>query len=501
MKKAYKVIFLFTLLTFNFINSYGNYDFNLQCKQAYSEILNLRFNKAQKILESEKVLNPANDIPYFLDNYIDLLTIVIGDNISDYNKLKPNKSSRLDRLERGDTKSPYYRYCLAEVYIQWAFAHVKNKEYISAVYNFTKAYRLLDKNKSEFPLFIQNKKDLGLLHIFIGALPDDYRGVTKVLNMQGDLKEGTAELEEVIKYTLVNPEFSYLKTESTFLLTFVYISFWHDRNKLKELDDLYSGIINNDKVLSPLITYALAKLAVAEGNNDKAIDLLISKPEGHEYFNFSYLDYFTGLTKLDRLDDDADKYLLKFIKTNNGSSYLKTAEQKLAWCYLLRGECNRYYEHISQIKLKGDNSIDEDIQAEREADNNEAPNEFLLRGRLLCDGGYYEKCISVISNKKAADSYKTTGEYLEFSYRLGRAYHEWGKTEQAIPYYELTIKDGSESEYYFAANSSLNLGYIYEKQHKYDRAKYYYNKCLSLKNTEYKNSIRQKAKSGLRRLQ
>ena len=57
--------------------------------------------------------------------------------------------------------------------------------------------------------------------------------------------------------------------------------------------------------------------------------------------------------------------------------------------------------------------------------------------------GIFEKCIDVIYEKKATESYKSNRDFLEFSYRLGRAYHEWGKPEQAIPYYELTIKNGA----------------------------------------------------------
>jgi tetratricopeptide (TPR) repeat protein len=64
-----------------------------------------------------------------------------------------------------------------------------------------------------------------------------------------------------------------------------------------------------------------------------------------------------------------------------------------------------------------------------------------------------------------------------------------------------TIKNGSESEYYYAANSALQLGLIYEKRKDYKKARIYYEKARSMENEEYKNSIDQKAKAGLSRIE
>ncbi|MBX7204045.1 MAG: hypothetical protein K1X81_01345 [Bacteroidia bacterium] len=51
------------------------------------------------------------------------------------------------------------------------------------------------------------------------------------------------------------------------------------------------------------------------------------------------------------------------------------------------------------------------------------------------------------------------------------------------------------------ANSCLRLGYIYEQQNDYPKAVYYYKKCMSYTNHEYKNSLAQKAKTGLKRIE
>ena len=75
-----------------------------------------------------------------------------------------------------------------------------------------------------------------------------------------------------------------------------------------------------------------------------------------------------------------------------------------------------------------------------------------------------------------------------------------GKKDKAINYFEMTIKNGLTSRYYFAANSALMLGQIYEEEKEKNKAEFYYKKCLSIKHEQYKNSIDQKALAGLARI-
>jgi len=101
---------------------------------------------------------------------------------------------------------------------------------------------------------------------------------------------------------------------------------------------------------------------------------------------------------------------------------------------------------------------------------------------------------------KKASSFSLTKEKLEYFYRMGRICHQQNKTDQAIVFYTATISTGIGLPYYFAANASLQLGYIYELKKNYAKARYYYERCDQMKNEEYKNSIETKAKAGLRRI-
>ncbi|MNY29680.1 Tetratricopeptide repeat protein [compost metagenome] len=88
----------------------------------------------------------------------------------------------------------------------------------------------------------------------------------------------------------------------------------------------------------------------------------------------------------------------------------------------------------------------------------------------------------------------------EYYYRLGRINDELGKDEAALSNYQLAISSGKQLKYYFAANSALQMGKIYEKQKNYSKAKVSFNTAIQMKNHEYESSIETQAKAGLSRI-
>ncbi len=475
------------------------YDFNENCEKAYSAITSLKFEEGKRIIEKEKTVHPKNNIPYFLENYIYFLTVFIGEEEQDFEKYDDLKDNILDRLKDGDQNSPYYRYCLAQVNLQWSVARAKFKEYTTAALEINKAYRLLVDNQKEFPDFLPNLINLGLMHTLIGTVPENYNWVKKLVGVEGTIDQGVNEILKVLNASINQKEYHHYKAECLFYLSFIQINL--TANRQKALDNL--KLIENDSIgiNNPLAIYAISRIYSDNGLNDKAIDLLLSRPMGDEYFPFYYLDYLTGIAKLSRLDSDAYKYLFKFVINFKGLNYIKDSYQKIAWYYLVNDNPEKYLEFISKVLQYGNSIVDADIQAEREASNKIVPNVYLLKARLLFDGGYYEKALAAITSSKTTGFLKNSKDTLEFSYRIGRIYHEWGKTETAIPFYLKTIENGSESQYYFAANAALQLGMIFEQKADYKKSAEYYELAQSMKNKEYRNSINQKAKAGLNRIQ
>lgn len=498
-----KKLFIILLLTCsNCYLLFASFDFNENCKNAYEKIISLRFNEGQALLKTEKSTNPSNLIPDYLENYIDFLKIIISEEQTVFNSLKPNKNSRISKIEESEDKSPYKNYCLAEINLQWAFARIKFKEYIAAAGEINNAYKLLKENEEKYPDFIANHKGLGVLHALIGTIPDDYKWAVNLIGVTGTINQGVNELSSVLATAFKNPEYEYLKTESIFFLTFIQLNLQSNKDEALKL----SKYLENPNLealakTNPLLIYAGASIALRTGSNDKAIEILVSRPTGKEYYPFYYLDYLTGIAKLNRLDYDSYKYFFSFLLNFKGQNYIKAAYQKIAWYYLINNNIDKYKEKMSYAITQGNSFVDEDKQAQTDAKSGTVPNIKLLKARLLSDGGYYQKALDLLLEKPPSNFCASTKDYLEYTYRLGRIYDEWGFDTKAVPFYELTIKNGSALTSYFAANSALHLGLIYENLGNKEKAVYYYKLCPEMKNTEYKTSINQKAKAGLNRLQ
>ena len=498
MKKNFIIFLLFVLFS-NF--SFASFNFNKNCKNAYEKIISLRFDEGKLLLDSEKIVNPSNKIVIYLEDYIDFLKLVISENTTLYNKLKENIDIRIDKIEEQEEESPYYKYCLAEINLHWAFVRMKFQDYITSAGEIRRAYKLLVENQEDYPSFVPNYKGLGLLHSLIGTIPDEFSWATNLIGISGTITQGVNELTAVLSTAIKNPEYKYLKTESIFLLTFIQLNLQSDKDaalKLgKYLDDSeYKDLAKTN----PLLCYAAASVALKTGSNDKAIEILLSRPTSKEYYPFYYLDYITGVAKLNRLDFDAYKYLYSYLMNFKGLNYIKAAYQKLAWYYLVNNNTSKYQEKIAFAVTLGSSIVDEDKQALAEGKNKTVPNIRLLKARLLFDGSYYQKALDMLQEKLPSNYCTTTKDFLEYTYRTGRIYDEWGYDLKAIPFYDLTVKIGKSSTYYFAANSALHLGMIYENQNNKKKALYYYELCNQMKNTEYKNSINQKAKAGINRL-
>jgi len=485
------------LISFSGIGQYS-YDFNENCREAFSSIISLKFDEGKDLLEQEKKIHPDNNIPYFLENYIYFLTIFIGEEEADFEKYDDQKDDIIDRLKDGDEDSPYYRYCLATVNLQWAVARSKFKEYFSATIEINRAYRLLEKNDDEFPDFLPNLINLGLLHTLIGTVPDNYNWLKRLVGIEGTIDQGVNEILKILDASMTQEEYEHFKPECLFYLSFIQINLMS--TKEKALD--YLSMIEKDSsnMENPLAIYAISRIYMDNGLNDKAIEMLLSRPTGDNYYPFYYLDYLTGKAKLHRLDADANTYFFKYVTNFNGTNYIKDSYQKIAWYYLMKGDKIKYQEYIQKVTKFGKEVVDADEQAQKEAERNNPPNPYLLRARMLFDGGYYENSLNELIENHSAGFLENSRDSLEYTYRIGRIYDDWGEPEKSIPYYKKTIDNGAESEYYFAANSALKLGMIYENKGDFEKAGYYYDEAQSMKNEEYKNSISQKAKAGEQRV-
>ena len=152
----------------------ASFDMNSRMEQSYLSIIDLNFGKAISLLDIEKNNNTNNSIIHLNENYIDILKTFILDEQNYYDATKKNKNIRINKLQEEDKNSPYYLYVTSEIYLQWAFCHLKFQNYTQAIYDISKSYSLLQENKKKYPDFILNNKGLGIINIFLGSIPDEY---------------------------------------------------------------------------------------------------------------------------------------------------------------------------------------------------------------------------------------------------------------------------------------------------------------------------------------
>lgn len=467
-----------------------------ECKSAYNEILSLKFGDARTLLELEKEINPENTYIVYLENYIDFLTLFIGENEDDFHFLEKNKAERLEQISKLDNDSHYKKYMQGNIHLQWAVIHLKFGEYVTAAFEINKAYRLLEANKEKFPDFVPNNISLGILHIMIGLVPRKYQWILNLISMEGNIEQGREELSNVLQKSNTDPTYAYLRTETLFYLGFIELNI--NPEKKKALDLLSE--LNEVKQDNLLISYLVINILIRTGQNEKALLEFERINDRKGYLPFYYLDYLHGECLLNKLKttDAREKYIL-FLENFSGKNYLKDALRKKAWTYLLIGDTLKYSQTMEQMPSVGNKDIDNDKQAALDAKDASIPNLQLLKTRLLFDGGYYQRADSVLNRINPEDL--NFGQNLERYYRRARIAHELGNLDKAKLSYLETIEKGESSHLYFAGNSALKLAGIYESEGDLENAEYYYRSCLKMNFTEYETSIHSKAKTGLKRVE
>jgi len=490
---VYKCVLLMLLLL-SPTAIYANFDFNANCQKAYQNIFELKLNTARQLIAAEKKMHPDNGIVPLLENYVDYFYLLTTESKSEFDRLKENKTKRLDLIEDGDESSPYYLYAQAEINLQWALIRGRYGEYFTAAREIKKANGLLQDNNKKFPAFALNVKGLGLINAFLGNLPDGIlKSTLSTFGIKGNLQSGIAMLDKLSE-SLPQSKFEPFYEEVVFYYVFVLNDIAHSPSAYSKTMKYTSRIADS----SLLKTYLQALVCSKNGHNDEAIGILNNRPTGVEYQSFPYLEFLLGSAKLNKLDYSSAQNFNRFLQLNKGVNYIKDANLRLGWVSLLKGDTGVYSAFMNKVKSAGYTYQEKDKQALNEAGES-VPNKDLLRARLLFDGGYYNKALEELKDSKG-DSFASGRDKTEYYYRLGRLNDELGKDDIALTNYQNAINTGKNLKYYFAANSALQIGKIYEKKGSFPKAKAFFNIAIQMKNHDYESSIETQAKAGIKRI-
>jgi tetratricopeptide (TPR) repeat protein len=470
----------------------NSFDFNNRCKTAFQSLISLRIQEGNALLLAELRENPENLIPIFLSNYDDCLTLLFNGDPKEFTKRKPNFSKRLDLLEKGDKNSPWYRYTKAALYFQWAAVDIRFNETFNAGTAFRKSFLLLKENQKLFPTFRNNQVLLGIEQALIGTIPDNYKWISSLLGMKGDVKKGVALVVDFLGHK--DGTASLMREEAIFFYCYLKYNLLSDHKAVwKYMDESVLDFRNNQ-----LFVFMKANFALNDNKASIAEQVLNNRNQNGDYLESPIFNYQMGCALLLKVDDDCIPYFQKFLNRYTGKMFVKDTYQKMSFYYQTVGNKQQALLYKNKIKTSGTADVDADKQAQRYAINAEMPFPMLLKSRLLCDGGYFEPSLAQL--KMIQPNTLSISDKLEYNYRYARIFTLTGQYQKAIPFYEMTIQIGINRPEHFAARSALELGQLYEQQGQKDKAIAWYQKCISMKNHDYKSSLDQKAKAGINRL-
>jgi tetratricopeptide (TPR) repeat protein len=468
------------------------FDFNTQCQEAYHDILSLKIDSGLRLLAIEKKVHPGNLIPYFLDNYIDFLVLVINEDPVEYARRKEHKEERLTLMEEGPENSPFYEFTKSIINFQWAAVGIRFGDKMAPAMAVRRSFMEIKDNRNRFPAFTPNLMIYGSMQTVMGVIPDNYKWFTNLMGMKGTVKGGMSMVNSFIDYT--DPWATIFKDEGIFY--YIYLTFYilNQKNEVFR----FIGTHKLDTVNNLLFAYMVANLALNNNRSDITEAIIRGRNQSPGYMSTPIWDMEMGYARLNHLQKDANVYLERYLDEFKGQYYLKDALQRLSWYYYLQGNMEAATKYRSAVISRGSASNETDKNALRDAQSGVWPNKDLLRARLLTDGGYAPEALKMLDGKSSAD-FTTVVDKLEFSYRLGRIYDDLGRDHDAIEAYLVAIKIGEHRREYFAARAAWQIGMIYEREGNKNMAIAFYQRCLDMPDHEYKNSMDERAKAGIAR--
>lgn len=469
------------------------YEYSANCSTAYAHYMSLHLREGRAAINDEVRTNPYNLMATYIADYEDCTLLMLNVDPLEYEQRKEHFDERIALLEKGEKSSPWYRFCIAGVYLHWAIVHLQFGEQLKATMKFRKSFALIKENQELHPGFEYNSIFTGLQEAVVGSLPGNYKWIASVFGMKGNAKKGTDLLSNFINAHSVNQPL-YAET----VLFNIYTRFY----LLRQQEEMWN-FINSSRFVSTgnlLNTYVKANIGLDYRKADEVIQALSAASSDNVYYNYPFFEYQAGIALLSKNDTACIAHFRQYIRNCKSGNYIKDSWQKTGYAYYLAGNMPQASYCREQAGLRGQAKLDADKQAEKFADNNEWPSRQLLSARLYIDGGYYSKAQAMLSSIDPATLTKPADK-AEYYFRQGRVYHESGNNTKAIEFYKYTIQIAKDRHEQFAARAALQAGLVYEHLGQKDNAISMYNKCLDMPPHDFQNSIDQQAKAGINRIE
>ncbi len=484
MVNAKIILFLFVFVG---LKLHAQFNYNEQVKALHYSVLQLNINSDQ--ISSQ--FKEENGMIYWLQAYSEFVNLHFGNSSYSVPSNIENNDIYISKIKKLDKDSPFYNFCLADIYLFSAYTYLKEESYFSAASCLIRAQRYIEKNEKNNPDFYLAKRHK-LIQLAIEFWVNNKVAIWNYNEPDNIQKEFNFLLVDATDGTNID---SVLDKEAKLLggvLSQVLFSNINSKNK-------FVCKLGSDWALSgPLETLLYIK-SLQKSDATKKKNILSRADELKLNNNCNKLNLLMGNMYLNELNDSAEYYLNLFCNNQLNGDEVLFAKLKLSWHYFIIDDSYRFNKTRDEIKSFTQTKTESDKQALYEISNIEHWDKDILKGRLLFDGGNYEKALAILLANKSKIKTYSKPEKLEFSYRLARVYDEMGEKQKALVFYNMVIGSHLDNEYYYPAYAAYYSGVIYEQQLNYNMAITYFRYCSQLNSPIYSGSVHRKAANGIKR--
>ncbi|UOQ64444.1 tetratricopeptide repeat protein [Hymenobacter volaticus] len=455
--------------------------------RAYAEVLKMRPDAARALLQ-ETATNSAGTL--LVQDCLSITELMVSQDASRYNATIEAQDQRLETLEKARETGALPQYAQAEIRLHQAAAQVAFGHEVQGAWNLRQAYQQMQATVKRYPSYLPARKTLGMMQFFIGSLPEGYRWFLKLLGLPGSIAGGLSNLRAAAHQP------NDFQTEAQIILALVEETYYKKPIEALQLVTRLS----EQQPDNLLFNYLLISLNKKQHRTDAALAAYRARPGGTGYVPLPYLRHmaadlllYQGQYATSRRENEL------FLKEFRGSHYRKDAYFKLYLAAWLSNDGRAADQYRRQIDAGGRTIVEEDNYAQRFYDDQQPLNRLLTRARLQIDGGYYREALVTLAGFHTTNT-TSLRDQLEAPYRRARAWQGLSRLDSARLFFARTIALAGTAPYYFAPQSALQLGYLYQAEGQTSVAKTYFQKALSYPKHEYKNSTDTKAKLALAEL-
>ncbi|WP_139921594.1 DUF3808 domain-containing protein [Hymenobacter sp. DG01] len=453
--------------------------------RAYAEVLKMRPATARALLKG------TDTGTLLVQDCLDITELLVSQDASRYQATVAAQDRRLALLEKSAETGALREYARAEIRLHQAAAQVVFGHEVQGAWSLRQSYQQMQQVVRRYPQYLPARKTLGMMQFFIGSLPESYRWFLKLLGLPGSVEAGLHNLR------LAATQPNDFQLEARLILALLEETYY----KQPEAALTLIQTLHRQQPDNLLLSYLLVSQHKKQHHTEVALAAYRVRPTGPAYLPLPYLHHMAADLLLYQGQYAASARANQiFLAEYQGQHYRKDAYFKLYLAAWLSGDATSAGQYRRRIGAGGRTVLEEDTYAQRFFEDKQPLHKLLTRARLQIDGGYYREALTTLSGFHATSA-TPLRDRLEEPYRLARAWHLVGRPDSARLFYARTIALAGNAPYYFAPQSALQLGYLYQLEGQKNTAKTYFQKALSYPKHEYKNSTDTKAKLALKELE